>query len=484
VATVAMTGGTPAPSGTRQPSIRQQAAQRAVKAAKAPSSPAPRVIAQHAQKTTASLPGAGLVSSAPHPTGAAKPPGGQTAKSAAPKAQGPTAFNPITGFLNSQQLGKLANEITKQNMESELSPLRQQAKEIGGTESTVANRYSGYSNATDSLLQGVGQQAQEGAKTFENQAADAALKAGEGINQTGQTAVAQNGGYLDPQVQAELNAQGKLAAGVGSAQNSLAATVGENETGFMGNLRAAAAQRALEGQRSINTLYGGESNKNQAEQDKLVAKQPSEAKSLAVELGQKQFTDYATGKSLGIKQQTANTTSLNDREKTRTTERGQNITATKDAAQTRIDERKIAETERHNRASEETGRVKAEADLLKANAGASKVQREASGQIGTAYSVIQRLRSGPAKGRMSDSEIREVLTRGSSVEKLKEQSTSGKSYSKSYVAKYPAIKDQALITAAMELWNWHKVKPATAKELERTGISVPPNWTNGSFQGF
>lgn len=485
MATVAMTGGTRAPAA-RAPgapkaaspgAMRRQAAQRAVKVAKGPA--APRVVAQHAQKTTASRAGA-LVGRAPHPA-AAKPPGVQAAKSTATKTQGPTAFNPIKGFLNSQQLGKLANQITKQNMETELSPLRQQAKEIAGTQATVANRYGGYSNATNSLLSGISQDAETGAKTFENQAADAALKAGEGISQTGQAATAQDGGYLDPQVQAELNAQGKLAAGVGSAQNELAATAGGNETGFMGNLRAAAAQRALEGQKSINTLYGQQLGKNQGEQNKLIAKQPAEAKSLAVELGQKQFTDYATAKSLGIKQQTANTTAKNDSEKARLIQRGQNITASHDAATTRVDERKIAESERHDRANEKIGAEKAQAELKKANGGLSTSEQDkVAGEIGTAYTVVQQLRT----AKISPQEIRNALTSGGLRRDVEATSSSGKKYTKEVTYKYPKIGNQALITAAFELWDWHVVKPATVKELQGLGINVPANWTNGSFKGF
>ena len=194
---VAMTGGTPA--------LRQAAAQRAVKG--------PKVVSARPQRTTTAPKSAGPPrlphSSAPHQAkGAAKAPantGGQPA----------TAFNPMTGFLNSQQLGQLANQITKQNLGTQLAPLRQQAKEIQGTEGTVAKRYGGYSGATDKLLQGIGQDTENSAKTYENQAADAVLKAGQAINQTGQTAQAQNGGYLDPQVQAQLNAQGQLATGVG-----------------------------------------------------------------------------------------------------------------------------------------------------------------------------------------------------------------------------------------------------------------------------
>lgn len=479
MAAVAMTGGTAAPGSGRVPgrvpgigkgssrgAARRQAAQRAVKA--------PRVIGQRPQRATATH--------APKLAGHA--PKAQTPQ--APK--GPAAFNPAQGFLNSQQLGKLAGQITRQNMSNNLAPLRQEAKEITGTQATVANRYSGYSNATNSLLSGISQDAEAGAKTFENQAADAALKAGEGINQTGQTATSQNGGYLDPQVQAELNAQGKLATGVASGQNQLAASTGASETGFMGNLRAAAAQRALEGQKSINTLYGQQLAKNEGEQSRLIAKQPAEAKSLAVELGQKQFTDYATAKTLGIKQQTANLdgqkvklTAQQNHEKDRLTERGQNITATKNAAQTRIDERKIAETERHDRANEQSAALKAQAEMKKANGGlTTNEQDKVAGQIGTAYNVVQQLR----EAKVTPQEIRDALTTGNLRRDITATNSSGKTYTKEVTYKYPKIDNQALVTAAFELWDWHKVKPAVVNELKAMGVNVPAGWTNGSFKGF
>lgn len=460
---IAPSGGTPAPSA------RQQAAKRAAKP--------PRIIGVHPQRITGGGRGRGR---APRAATSAK----------ASNGRGGAAFNPISGFLNSKQLGHLAQEITRANMRTQIAPLRQQAKEIGGTESTVSSRYAGYSDATNQMLQGIGQDATAQAKTYENQAADAALKAGQQINQTGQSAVAQNGGYLDPQVQAELNAEGKLAAGTGAAQNSFAASSGGNEQSFMGNLRAAAAQRALEAQHGISTQYGQQLGKNQAEQDRLIAKQPSEAKSLATTLGQQQFTDYATMKGLGIKQATVNIdgqkvklTAQQNQAKDRLTERGQNITASRNAAQIRLDERKLAETERHNRASEQVAAEKARAEVKKASGGlTTNEQDRLSGQIGTAYNIVQQMRSGTSKH--TPQEIRNTLTTGSRRGEMEVETSTGKKYWKAVTYKYPKVAEQPIITAAIELWYHHKVSASTAKALTGLGVKVPPGWTNGSFKGF
>ncbi len=466
-----MTGGTPAPA------LRQAAAQRAIKG--------PRVVGQHAQRVTSARPAGPPRLPRSSPAHQAKPARQAARPAGKPGGQGGqgAAFNPISGFLNSQQLAQLANRITKQNMNAELSPLRQQAGEIQGIEGTVAKRYGGYTEATDKLLQGIGQQAEGNAKTYENQAAEAALKAGQAINQTGQSATSQNGGYLDPQVQAELNAEGKLASGVGGAQNSFAQAAGENEQNFMGNLRAAAAQRALEGQRGVQTLYGGQLSRNQAQQDALIAKQPADAKSLATELGQKQFTDYATLQGLGIKQtgvqqagEKIKLTAHQNHEHDRLTERGQNITAAHNAAQARLDERKLAETERHNRASEATSAQRAAAYVKKANGGLTTPEQDKiSSQIGTAYNIVQQLRT----AKITPQEIRNTLTTGS-LRRIIETSKGSKEVN----YKYPRIGNQALITAAIQLWNYHKIDAHTAEALKGLGLNVPATWTNGTFSGF
>lgn len=463
MAGIAMTGGTAAPS------VRQQAAQRAVKA--------PRVAAQHAQPTTLGRRSGGTRNGG----GGTRAQGG--GKTNASPSSGPVAFNPVSGFLNTQQLGHLADQITRQNMQAQLSPLRQQAGEISGTESTVSKRYGGYTNSTDQLLQGIGKDAEAQAKTYENQAADAVLKAGNAINQTGQTAVAQNGGYLDPQVQAQLNAEGKLAVGIGSAQNSFAANAGQGEESFMSNLRAAAVQRALEGQRGISTLYGNQLAKNQSEQDRLLARQPAEAKSLAATLGQQQFTDYATLRGLGIKQEGLNAQAQQDHEKNRLTERGQNITVSRDTAHARLEERKIVETERHNRASEATSAEQARAEVKKANGGLTTNEQDSlSGELGTAYNIVQQLRSG--KNMHSPQEIRNTLTTGSRKSQVEAETPTGKKYWKSVTLNYPKIGNQSVITAAIELWYHHRISGSTAQALAGMGLKVPQDWTNGQFKGF
>jgi hypothetical protein len=415
VANVPMTGGTPVAPQTpikpeavkwsRNPAVRQRqaAAQRAVKG--------PSVVSQRAQPRTAARPSGPprLPQSSPvH----AKAPARPAAKPAA-KA-GPTAFNPISGFLNSQQLGALADQITKQNMGTQLAPLRQQAGEIQGTQSTVSSRYGGYSAATDKLLQGIGTDTATNAKTSENQAADAVLKAGQAVNQTGQSAQAQNGGYLDPQVQAELNAEGKLASGVGGAQNTFAQNAGQNEQNFMGNLRGASAQRAVEGQKSISNTYGGQYAKNAAEQRNLIAKQPADAKSLATTLGQQQFTDYATLQGLGIKTAGVNQagekikqTGQQNSARNRLTERGQNVTRQNSAEKTRTTERGQNITQAHYNEADRTARLKAESAGKKGGLTTTQ-QNKTAGDFGSAYETIRQLR----EQKLSPGQIRNVLSTG------------------------------------------------------------------------
>ena len=319
----ANTGGTAAPSPQ---TIRQSGAAQALGAPKGggrpqgQGKPGGRPPAQKA-KPAARPPNAGRPGFQPRPPGQRT----QAAKAPAPRYSGKNIFNPAAGIQGSPQLEALADRITKGQLQNQLEPLRQQAGEIRNTQQTVGERYGNAAKLTEGTLQGLQGQQEAGAKTFENNAAEATLQASKGIETAGQNATSRTGGYLDPQVQAALNAQGARAVGLGAAQGGLAANLGQNEANYMTNVRAAAAQRSLEGQGNIAQHYGAELGKVSASERQAIAKQPVAAKSLGVELGQKQFSDLATAQGLGIKTQTLQQKGAETTQRVKATERGQSL---------------------------------------------------------------------------------------------------------------------------------------------------------------
>ena len=217
-------------------------------------------------------------------------------------------FSPLALGSPSPQMVALANRITKQSTNAALVPLRQQAGQISNTQGTVANRYAGYTNTADQILQGLGQNAQQGALSNDNVVAQQAQNTANEIDKTGAAAQALNAGYLDPNVAAALQNQRQFSGTVGGAQAGLVGSQGANETNFMGNLRGTAALQGLEGQQAIASDYAKQLGANRAQQQSLILKEQPTAKALAATLCQQQFTNYATLRSINTKaaQQEAN----------------------------------------------------------------------------------------------------------------------------------------------------------------------------------
>lgn len=248
---------------------------------------------------------------------------------AAPKAQAAkpstVAFNPLAGTLNTQQLQSLARNTAQSQQKAELGPLQNQARQIQSNEAGVQQRFQQYGQAQDAQLAGIGASAEASAKTAQNNAAELALKSGQAVEGTGQSQSALTGGYIAPELKAEINAEGARAASTGATGTSLAAQGAQNENNFMANLRATAAAKVTEGAKGISSLYGKQLGENASKQGEAAAKlAPNEAK-LLTELGQKQFTDQITAQGLGIKTQTLNQKAQESAAKLKTTERGQNV---------------------------------------------------------------------------------------------------------------------------------------------------------------
>ncbi len=405
------------------------------------------------------------------------------ARQAQPKAPStPAAFNPLQGTLNSQQLAQLAAGITKADTASQLNPLKQTSGQITGAEGVALNRYAGMGATGQQQLASLQSGEEASAKTAQNNAAEAAVSAAKEINTSGQSAQTANGGFLDPAVQQALAAGSNTAGALGGAAGQYAGAMGVSGANLMTGLRAAAAQRVTEGAGKIAQGYGAAQSKVANEEGNIVAKQPAEAKSLAVELGQKQFTDAATQSSLGIKQgtlvqkgqetaaknktaerdtQARNATSRQETaERVKATERGQTLAQYRNAENNRVKERGQDITQAHYTQTDKIARQKAEAAAKKSGM-MSPAQNKLAGEFGSAYETIRQLR----EQKLTPTQIRNVISTG------KLTANQG---GKAVKLTFGKVSNPTLVQAAFEVWNYHKVSPTTAKALTAMGLTGSP----------
>jgi hypothetical protein len=410
----------------------------------------------------------------------------------APPRQAPaprqTAFNPLEGDLNSKQLAALATSVTKANDEPLIQAQQTQAKEIVGAEGTALQRQAAMGATGQGVMSGLQAGEEASAKTAQNNAAEAAVKAGHEIETSGQSASTATAGFVDPAVKAALAQSASTAGALGGAAGQYAAAMGVSGQNQMSQLRAAAAQRITEGGQRISQDYGQAQQKAQDEEDKLLAKQPAEAKTLAVELGQKQLTDAATLKSLGVKEGTLGVdqekaatekaykegqTSIGKQKNTITAEGNKeknSVAREKNAVTLKGDEikaRNTLEKEGIKNAGElAKEKVKAQYELEIANKKAGRLttneEDKMIGELGNAFNEVKNGRSGSAKE--TNQEIREALTTG-----------------KRGKEKVPTVKNQTLITAALEAWDYHKVSSVTLSQLRNLGIQSTPKVENGTL---
>jgi hypothetical protein len=400
-----------------------------------------------------------------------------------------TTFDPAThGLYGPGELQNIARSEEGQAIKSQLAPLKAQGQEVQQIGRTVGNRYAQAGKITEGTLQGLSQQAEGNAKTYENEVAQNAANASKEINTTGQNAANNNAGYVDPQVRAALAAGAERTTQANASGNQFAQTVGANENNYMANIRAAAAQRIGEGQANIADTYGKQYGQVVAKEGALTEKLPELAKTRAGQLGEKQETEALTRAGLNIKGETLQQKAKESTAKNQVTERGQNL-------KTRETQERVKATERgqtlaqyrnaeNNKVRLQTSKEKDEisrtnniekvkASLEKTANKASPTLNKLTSELGSAYTTIQELRSG--KSPAPNPEIREILTRGKEVIKR-----GGKTVKETV----PKVTNQTLITAAMELWDYHAINSHTAAALTAMGMKVPPEWTNGSFKGF
>jgi hypothetical protein len=403
----------------------------------------------------------------------------------------PKIFNPLGGFLNERQLQGVARNQTNEA----LKPIQQREREIGNIEGTASNRFAGYAQAEQGRFGEIQNQQQASAKSYENTIANSAMRTAGEVDTAGQQAALNSAGYVAPEVRAALGSAGNLAGQTGAAQSLLGTNLSQGETNFLANMRAAAVQRATEGQANIPTAFAKQRASLGSEESKAISGIPA----LASKLGQEQFKDYITAQGLGIKQ---GTLSLNRQKAGTAARQGQekiNQAGEKIAQTGALGRERNAATRERNQITRELGQGKLAISQQQANTAASRAKTYAesvrnklskegvlstTGQsklqqgIATAYAVTQELREGAVregkKGSLNSelAGIRAALNSGGGKD------SAGKS------VKLPRVSDALLQQAGIELYEYHHVSPTTQRQLSQRGLRVPAEWTNGSFRGF
>jgi hypothetical protein len=256
------------------------------------------------------------------------------------------------GQLHNYDVGQV-----RSNTQAELIPYRQRSAELANQERTTSNRYAGMAQSNQSLLGGIGTEAQNSAKTASNEAAESALRASKAIETTGQSSAQGNAGYVDPQLRAALSNQQGTVTATNTAREAGAAAQGQNEQNFIANLRAAASQRATEGQAGIASTFGKQRGEVGTQERQLLAKQPGQISRLDTEMLQKKFTNRATEQGLGIKLQTLGQKAQETKARVGATVRGQNVSAQSAAERNRV-------SQENNERTNATSRQNKQADLV------------------------------------------------------------------------------------------------------------------------
>jgi hypothetical protein len=403
----------------------------------------------------------------PHPSRAI---GAQAVPAARPPSRGQTVFNPAEHQYNEAQLTHLGTVQAQNQQQAELGQYGRQAGEVSGQEQAVQKAYGGIANTTNTLLGTLAGQSAEGAKTAENQAADAALQAGKSVETAGQNAASLTAGYLSPEVKAQLQSESARAGATGQAGTSLAANLGQNENNYMANMRAAAAQKATEGSSQIAGTYGKQLGLIRGKEAEATAKVVPNSLKFANELGQKQFTDIITKGGLNLKQNTLEQKAGETAAKNKVTERGQNLAVQRnrenatqrETASERSAHQKEAASERSA-----ASKIKAAAEK-RTGKGSTAAQDKIFSELGSAASRIASFRSG--KKPLNDQAIREAISSGQFKEGYSvKNSKTGKVEQKVRINHQKAIGNQVIVQAALEAWNTHTISKQTRNELKAQG---------------
>jgi hypothetical protein len=436
--------------------LRQSAAAVALGAPKGVTKAAPAKLPKVAVKAPAKLPAGKAPAKAP-----AKAP----SYPKVPKAPSyPEVPNYGNGLHSEPEKLALQKSYEQRLAEAELTPLREEQASITANEQGASQRYGAQQTGVNELLTNLAKAQEGSAKTFENQAAENALQQGKAIETTGQQQATATGGYVAPELKAELNAEAQREAGAGAAGNTFAQNSAQAGGNLLAGIRASAALRATEGQSKIAGTFGKQSQKVTEAENRVIPKVALAGANYSQKNAEAEAKNAETVRGLGLK----------------TIETQNKTAATKSKIQ---DERS---KEQDERSKEEVARAKVGPEIQKDEADAAQAAAKAKNelhkiatgtggltsseqdklveQLGAAYSTIGNLRS---KG-VPEARIGEHLATGY---RRVETEPGSKKYVNEKISK---VENTTLQKAAFELWKYHTVSAVTQAGLRTLGISLTP----------
>ncbi len=410
-----------------------------------------------------------------------------------PAAKGLGSSQKAIGELNQGDVVNRARTEARLARNQELVPLKAQAAEIKGNEQGVQQRYGQLVGAQNTQLEKLQQGQEASAKTFQNQMAENALTQGKAIETAGQTQASMTGGYVSPELRAQQALSSQQAAGQGGAGSAFAQQVAAGGANEIAQMRAAASLSALGGSQAVSNTFQKQLAQNQTAQQGVFAKTGLREVEGRTKLEQANFADQAAKAKLGsegIKLQQAGAKirqagelgrakiGASERASTRTREsakesaaasrEGHQLTAASQAANREL--KKYQEA--HPSAAKSKGLTTKETDsfISSLTSGFQKVGHWREG----AGAKVRAGKEGPKQRAQHYAEIRKKLESGERTQQYEDPNTGE---TKTRVLK-EGHRNTTIATAAIELWNTHKVSQSTRIALKHgMGIELPDDAT-------
>ncbi len=351
---------------------------------------------------------------------------------------------------------------------AESEPYQRLLSEIHGQEGTASKAEAGYGATAQNTLASIQAGQEASAKTFENQAAENALQQGKAIETSGQNQATLTGGYIAPELKAQLNAEGQQAKEAGAAGNSFAQNSAQAGGNLIAGLRAAAVQRNQEGlTRGIPNAFAKEAEKVNEKLGTVVGKVASNSVKNREALEKQQYNERATNEKLQHEGVKLSQEGEYKKGEIATKAQTNQVNAQGKAEANTTNKQKIGST-RESAAEANATKVR----VAKINAAAKgstlspSARNKLSEELGRAYNSVEKFRSGKAK--LSDQAIREAVTTGRYKEGY--TNTKGQKATRTgYLGK--SVGNQVLVTAALELWNTHAISAGTRDALSKLGYN-------------
>ena len=315
------------------------------------------------------------------------------------------------------------------------------------------------------------------AKTFENTAADALVRAesaAPGAKETEERLGIKPGEQLPESARRQQEAARTLLSGIAQAGQAGTNARQQGESNFLTNMQGAAALGNTEGARNIEGQYALAKGKVSATEGAAIAKATGNNASLASKLFSEQEKDRIAAAGLNYKG--AQTESKITSERTKETQ-GQakiNQAATNATNLNNYRNATLGSKERQNaiKNQQASERIKQAGEKNAAKTGLkltpvqlAKVTEGLSG----AFTTIERLRIENEPLSTIRQKLASGQEKGKNVVKYYKGKPVGESEGKAI--KIPKVADGVLVRAAEEAWNYHALSPQTMQQLAAKGLS-------------